>query len=811
MANPTVRIRRHASGSAPGAFTLLNAELAFDENGLNLWYGYGISTGVNSAMAVAVGGSGSFTTLGSTQTITGAKTFTGGVDFSSSVQGSVKSVTPIATSNGTDISTTGWVRGFAQPLNGMLTAVAGAATTGLIAITSTGSPAISPVTLTGASSNARITVTNGNGVAGNPTFDLTAVTVTGSGPKPTVDGYGRVTSLSTLANTDITAGGGYLAAGGTLTGAATYSGVTISQFDNTQTLVTSSWVNSTGLGVATTIYNYTGATQAIPASNAGALVTYTGTTASTFTLPLASTTGIIGATYVISNESNYVLTVLRSGSDSTTEGNTITMNPGERIALVSDHVSAWHSLWRTNYGNPTFSGNVAIAGNLSVTGTTSFTGAVTMPVPNLPSQTANTFFAAPSGSAGAPTFRALVPADLPLASGSTIAGAVIVGAGLTNTSGTISANVLSVATLTGAITAAALTAQLTTLAPLASPSLTGVPLAPTPANGTNTTQIATTAFVLATRHDQIAAPTNAVSWGNQALTNLLDPVNPQDAATKNYVDAARNGLAVKTPVRALANVNITVSNPATAVFDGVTLATGDRVLLVAQTTASQNGIYIFNGSASAMTRSSDANGVQTDQSGAGYGTLAEGTFVFVGEGTTWKSTGWVLQTPGSTATGAIVVGTTSLTFVQFSGTGDITFGNGFTQAGNNVSLNVSANFGFTAGVLNLVSVPTTASSTITTLGTITAGVWNGTALTPTYGGLGNISASTGFVLLTSGAVSFVPSINPATQITYNSGSAPVTAATAFAAGLGDMAGQLSNNVAITGGAISGIVLDCGTF
>ena len=76
----------------------------------------------------------------------------------------------------------------------------------------------------------------------------------------------------------------------------------------------------------------------------------------------------------------------------------------------------------------------------------------------------------------------------------------------------------------------------TTRAPLASPAFTGTPTAPTPANGTNTQQIATTAFVLATRLDQLAAPTADVSMNSRKITGLAEPVGAQDAATKNYVD-----------------------------------------------------------------------------------------------------------------------------------------------------------------------------------------------------------------------------------------------------------------------------------
>ena len=85
----------------------------------------------------------------------------------------------------------------------------------------------------------------------------------------------------------------------------------------------------------------------------------------------------------------------------------------------------------------------------------------------------------------------------------------------------------------------------TSRAPLASPALTGTPTAPTSANGTNTTQIATTAFVRATRLDQLAAPAADFALGGYRLTGLGDPQGAQDAVTKAYVDLTVQGLEPK--------------------------------------------------------------------------------------------------------------------------------------------------------------------------------------------------------------------------------------------------------------------------
>ena len=94
-------------------------------------------------------------------------------------------------------------------------------------------------------------------------------------------------------------------------------------------------------------------------------------------------------------------------------------------------------------------------------------------------------------------------------------------------------------------------------APLNSPAFTGTPTtATTPTNGDNTTKLATTAFVLATRIDQLAAPNVDVPWNTKRITGLLDPSNPQDAATKFYVDGIAQGIDAKQSVRMATTANL---------------------------------------------------------------------------------------------------------------------------------------------------------------------------------------------------------------------------------------------------------------
>jgi hypothetical protein len=90
------------------------------------------------------------------------------------------------------------------------------------------------------------------------------------------------------------------------------------------------------------------------------------------------------------------------------------------------------------------------------------------------------------------------------------------------------------------------------------------------------------------------------------VVNLASPSSSGDAATKGYVDSLVEGLAWKDSCRVATQSNINLASPG-ATIDGVTMASSDRVLVRAQTTASQNGIYVWNGAASAMTRSLDAS------------------------------------------------------------------------------------------------------------------------------------------------------------------------------------------------------------
>lgn len=141
-------------------------------------------------------------------------------------------------------------------------------------------------------------------------------------------------------------------------------------------------------------------------------------------------------------------------------------------------------------------------------------------------------------------------------------------------------------------------------------------------------------------------------------------------AVQAVAASVAQGLHVLPPVVVVAVANVTVSNPGTAVFDGATLTSGQRLALVGQSTASQNGLWQFNGSGSALTRTADS--------------IVASTYFLASSGTTYQGSGWYLTT-----TGTIVVGTTALTFVQFSAPVIITAGTGLTKTGTVMSADLA--------------------------------------------------------------------------------------------------------------------------
>jgi|694.fasta_scaffold00124_38 hypothetical protein len=167
--------------------------------------------------------------------------------------------------------------------------------------------------------------------------------------------------------------------------------------------------------------------------------------------------------------------------------------------------------------------------------------------------------------------------------------------------------------------------------------------------------------------------TGSIAMGTNKITGLGTPTDGTDAATKNYVDSAAQGIDWKASVRAATTAAVTLASDLENgdTLDGVTLATGDRVLVKNQSTGSENGIYVVKASG-APDRSTDAD------SGA---ELTSNFAVFVEEGTVNADQGYTLTNNGS-----ITIGTTALTFTQFTGLGQIVAGTGLDKTGNTLDI-----------------------------------------------------------------------------------------------------------------------------
>lgn len=286
------------------------------------------------------------------------------------------------------------------------------------------------------------------------------------------------------------------------------------------------------------------------------------------------------------------------------------------------------------------------------------------------------------------------------------------------------------------------------------------------------TQLSSTISDLATtvkayRLDEFAAPTASVNFNSQKGINQLDPTNPQDSATKNYVDTQLSGLTsgqvLKGAVKVATTTNITLTAPG-ATLDGISMSNGDLFLATGQTTASANGPYVYNGSASTATRA-------TNWDSSGEAVL--GSYWIVQQGTNADT--FALLTNDS----AITLGTTALTFV-FRGASGSTYSvnGGLTLAGSVISVNPGT------GILAPAGSSTTTSVDFSVVGRKIAG---------------NIPASTSGIYTVSGANVTVNhalgNASPLVQVTV--GSTPPSGMTTGQPVFTDYSVSDTNNVVIT--------------
>lgn len=319
---------------------------------------------------------------------------------------------------------------------------------------------------------------------------------------------------------------------------------------------------------------------------------------------------------------------------------------------------------------------------------------------------------------------------------------------------------------------------------------------------------------------------NYVLQAGDTMTGPLilsgDPTLPLGAATKQYVDSISAGLSPRTSCRVATTTALTVTynngtsgvgatltnagSQAALAIDGVNLSVNDRVLVKNQASTFQNGIYTVTNIGSGAT-----NWVltrATDYDTASPNEVVEGSYTVISEGTTNATNLFV-----ETGQGPFTIGTTPIIFSAFNSAANINVTAPLTKTGNTIALttplvgqyggtginngsntitlggNVLTGGSFTTSGANaltlttsgatnvtlptsgtLVNTAVTTLSSLSSIGTITTGIWNGTLISPIYGGTGiNNGSNTltlGGNLATSGAFASTFTMTGATNVTF---------------------------------------------
>jgi hypothetical protein len=225
--------------------------------------------------------------------------------------------------------------------------------------------------------------------------------------------------------------------------------------------------------------------------------------------------------------------------------------------------------------------------------------------------------------------------------------------------------------------------------------------------------------------------TDDIDMSGKTIKNLPTPSSDQDAASKAYVDEVVAGLAWKEAAHLFANSNVSrEGTTGTLIIDGHdALVTADseiyRIVLNGQTVETENGIYVYtdNGATYTLERATDA--LTADQ--------LQGASIYVQEGTTYGTSSWVQSNYNADTFDELI-------WVQFSGAALITDGAGLLKDGNTLSVIGTANrISVTPDNVDIDSAYVGQTS-ITTLGTVTSGIWEAQKISIEKGGTGSTTA-----------------------------------------------------------------------
>jgi hypothetical protein len=341
-----------------------------------------------------------------------------------------------------------------------------------------------------------------------------------------------------------------------------------------------------------------------------------------------------------------------------------------------------------------------------------------------------------TGTANEITVTGTTTVGLSLPSALTFTAKTVTGGAFNMTSATVGSDTVATLTANQTLTNKTISGSSNTLSNIANASLT---------------------------NSSLTVGTTAISLGSSSLTLggltsvavTQDPTSALQLATKQYVDAVAQSLnvhaacAAATPssLATLTGGTVTYNNGSSGVgatltlsvalttLDGYTLVNGDRLLIKNEVTSANNGIYTWATGGTVLTRATDFD---TNVE------IAAGDFTFVSNGTLYANTGWVQTLPVTT------VGTSPISWTQFSGAGAYTAGTGLTLAGTQFSI---TNTAVAAGAYG--SATQVGTFTVNAQGQLTLA--GNTTVTPAVGsitGLGT-GVATALAVNTGSAGSFV--------------------------------------------------------